>query len=318
MNVWGRNDPDNSVTACRTSRSLDMDNYLVRVVGSEADVIGLACVTTTLVAEACRLHGTYPTASAALGRALTGGTLMGALLKRNQRLALKFEGNGPLKKIIVEADNNGVVRGFVGDPKVDLPPKNNKIDVAGALGQAGFLTVIKDLGLREEPYKGIVQLRTSEIAEDLAYYFAESEQIPSAVGLGVFIEARGDISAAGGFLIQSLPPSDDAVVEQIIGHIERMPPLSELIRGGTTPEGLIDILFNGISYRILERRELTYRCTCSREKIEGVLITLGREEIEALIRERGETDVVCEFCHQQYHFDGSQLLHLLKSMEAVR
>jgi len=294
--------------------SFYMDNYLVRIISEEANVLGLACVTTTLVAEACRLHGTYPTASAALGRALTGGTLMGALLKQNQRLALKFEGNGPLKKIIVEADNNGIVRGFVGDPEVDLPPRNNKIDVAGALGQAGFLTVIKDLGFKEEPYKGIIQLRTSEIAEDLAYYFTESEQIPSAVGLGVFIEPDGGVSAAGGFLIQSLPPSDEAVVEQVIRHIEGMPPLSEFIRAGNTPEGLVELLFNGISYHVLETRELVYRCTCSREKIEGVIVTLGREEIEALIREQEGAEVVCEFCHQRYHFDEPQLHRLLEEM----
>lgn len=291
-----------------------MDNYLVRVISSEANVIGLACVTTTLVAEACRLHGTYPTASAALGRALTGGALMGALLKRNQRLALKFEGNGPLKKIIVEADNEGIVRGFVGVPEVNLPPKNNKLDVAGALGPAGFLTVIKDFGLNEEPYKGIVQLRTSEIAEDLAYYFAESEQIPSAVGLGVYIEPDGGVSASGGFLIQSLPPSDETVVEQVIRHIEGMPPLSEFIREGNTPEGLVDLLFNGISYHVLETRGLMYRCTCSREKIEGVLVTLGRKEIEELISENGAADIICEFCHQQFHFDTSQLKHLLELM----
>jgi molecular chaperone Hsp33 len=291
-----------------------MDSYIVRVISDEANIFGLAAVTTTVVAQACRLHGTAPTASAALGRALTGGALMGALLKKDQRLALKFEGNGPLKKIIVEADDFGGVRGFVANPAVDLPAKNNKLDVAGALGGAGFLTVIKDLGLGEEPYKGIIRLRTSEIAEDLAYYFAESEQVPSAVGLWVFVESSGDVSAAGGFLIQSLPPSDDEKVEKVIRHIDEMPPLSELIRHGSSPEELVELLFRGISYRVMETRSVGYHCTCSRERIRGVLVALGREDIEVMIRDHEGAEVICEFCRQRYHFHGQELRDLLESL----
>lgn len=291
-----------------------MKNYLVRCISQRGDVLGLACVTTGIVNEACRLHGTYVTASAALGRALTGGALMGALLKNDQRLALKFEGNGPLKKIIVEADNEGNLRGFVGVPEIDLPLNEGKIDVAGALGRAGFLTVMKDLGF-EEPYRGIVQLRTSEIAEDLAYYFTESEQIPSAVGLGVFIEPDGSVSAAGGFLIQSLPPSNEEVVDTVIQHIDNMPALSSFFRSGKTPEELLELLFEGIPFHILEKRNLTYRCTCNREIIKRVLMSLGRDEIESIARELGETEIFCEFCRTAYHFSRKELDHLIKEIE---
>lgn len=184
---------------------MPVSDYLVRILSKNGKVRALACTTTDLVNELKRRHDTWPTASAALGRALTGGALFGSLLKTGQRVALKFEGNGPLKKILIEADSNGAVRGCVGVPHVHLPEKGGKLDVAGALGRAGFLTVSKDLGLKE-PYRGTVQLYSSEIAEDLALYLTESEQIPSAVGLGIFVETDNSIAAAGGFLIQALPP----------------------------------------------------------------------------------------------------------------
>ena len=177
-----------------------MADYLVRCITDRSNVIGLASVTTELVSEAARIHGTSRTATAALGRSLTGGLLMGALMKQGQRIGLKFEGNGPLKKIIVEADTEGTVRGFVGVPEADAPLKEDKLNVSGILGSEGSLTVIKDLGLKE-PYRGIVKFRSGEIAEDIAYYLAESEQVPSAMALGVFLEPDGTVSASGGFLV---------------------------------------------------------------------------------------------------------------------
>jgi len=290
-----------------------MNDYCVRIISPDANVLGLACVTTGLVNYACRLHGTHPTASAALGRALTGGALMGALLKNDQRVGLKIEGSGPLKKIIVEADNFGAVRGFVGVPEVDLPPKNGKIDVAGAVGHAGFLTVIKDLGLKK-PYEGIVQLRTSEIAEDIAYYFAESEQIPSAVGLGVFVAPDTTISVAGGFLVQALPPSDDHVIDTLIAQIGSIPPVSECYRAGKTPEDLLVMIFKKNPFHVIEKRDLLYKCTCNRGKIELVIRSLGRDEIEAIRRDQGEAVIICEFCRNRYHFSGEELDHILATL----
>jgi len=290
-----------------------MKNYVVRVISKTLNVLGLACVTTDLVNEACRLHGTSATASAALGRALTGGALMAALLKEGQRLALKMEADGPLKKIIVEAECAGTVRGFVGVPDVDLPLKEMKLDVSGALGREGFLTVIKDFGL-EKPYSGIVKLRTGGIAEDIAYYLTESEQIPSAVGLGVFVELTGVISAAGGFLIQTLPPSDAGVVDTLVARLEGMPPVTQNLRSGKSPEDMLDIIFERIPYHILEKRELVLKCTCSRERIERVLISLGKKEIADMIAVHGEADVDCEFCRTRYHFTREELEQLLQEM----
>ena len=293
-----------------------MKNYMVRVISNALNVLGLACVTTDLVNEACRLHGTSATASAALGRALTGGALMASLLKDGQRLALKFEADGPLKKIIVEADSSGAVRGFVGVPDVDVPLKEGKLDVAGAVGRNGFLTVIKDIGLKEL-YNGIVQLRTGAIAEDIAFYFTESEQIPSAVGLGVFVEPMGDISAAGGFLIQTLPPSDESVVDKLVTRLEGMPPVTQNLRSGKTPEDMLEIIFEGIPYHILEKRELFLKCTCSRERIERVLISLGKKDIADMIDAQGEAEVDCEFCRTRYHFNRAELEQLLQEMGEV-
>ena len=293
-----------------------MKNYMVRVISNALNVLGLACVTTDLVNEACRLHGTSATASAALGRALTGGALMASLLKDGQRLALKFEADGPLKKIIVEADSSGAVRGFVGVPDVDVPLKEGKLDVAGAVGRNGFLTVIKDTGLKEL-YNGIVQIRTGGIAEDIAFYFTESEQIPSAVGLGVFVEPMGDISAAGGFLIQTLPPSDESVVDKLVTRLEDMPPVTQNLRSGKTPEDMLEIIFEGIPYHILEKRELFLKCTCSRERIERVLISLGKKDIADMIAAQGEAEVDCEFCRTRYHFNRAELEQLLQEMGEV-
>ena len=287
-----------------------MKDYLVRILAKSGSVRGLACVTSGLVDEVCKRHGTLPTASAALGRALTAGTLMGALMKTGQRVALRFEGSGPLKKIIVEADSDGSVRGYVGVPQVHLLRADGGLDVAGALGRAGFLTVAKDLGLKE-PYRGTVQLYTSEIAQDLALYLVESEQIPSAVGLAEFVEPDGTVSAAGGFLIQAVPPVDPVVVEELMARIEKLPQLSELLRGGKSPEEILELLFSEIPYDVLEKRELAFACNCGRERIERVLISMGKKELVSLREEQHGAEVTCEFCGERYGFDEADLDRLI-------
>ncbi|MCM2358936.1 MAG: Hsp33 family molecular chaperone HslO [Geobacteraceae bacterium] len=293
---------------------MPVSDYLVRIITKAGTIRALACVTTRLVDEARCRHGTRPTASAALGRALTGAALFGALLKTGQRAALRFEGNGPLQKIIVEAESNGAVSGYVGVPEVDLPDRDGKLDVAGAIGRAGFLTVTRDLGLKE-PYKGMVQLLSSEIAEDLAYYLTSSEQIPSAVGLGVLVAADGAVAAAGGFLIQALPPQDGETIDLLMERISRLPQLSELIAGGATPEDILERLFAGIPYDTLEKRALAFRCSCSREKVERALIALGTAELKRHIEEQGEAAATCEFCREDYRFGREELEALLQGME---
>ena len=294
-----------------------MTDYMVRALSNSLNVIGLAGVTTGLVEEARRIHGTSPTASAALGRALTGGLFMGALLKRGQRVALKFEGNGPLKRIIVEADHEGAVRGYVAVPEVYIPFKDEKLNVSGALGSQGLLTVVKDVGLKE-PYRGIVKLMTGEIGDDIAYYYAVSEQIPSAVGLGVFVNPDERIGAAGGFLIQSLPPADGALVDRLIENIRAIPSVTGLVKTGKTPEDILALIFSGISHHILEKKPLSYRCLCSRERVERALISLGSEELQKLMEEQENTEITCEYCCRIYYFEKQDLRALQTEIQMSR
>jgi molecular chaperone Hsp33 len=290
-----------------------LSDYLVRSITKDGSIRGLAAATTALVEEARRRHGAYPTAAAALGRALTGAALLGAGLKTGQRVALKFEGDGPLKKILVEAESNGAVRGYVGEPGVHLPPKQGKLDVSGALGRNGLLTVIKDLRLKE-PYQGIVQLVSGEIAEDLAFYLAESEQVPSALALGVYVETDGRVAAAGGFLIQTLPPVQEEVLEGLIGRVRQLPPVTDLLRAGQTPEEVLAAIYADLPYHILEKYALAWQCSCSRERVEKALVTLGREELAKLAAQGESATITCEFCRQEYIFQAEDLQRIMGEM----
>lgn len=291
-----------------------MTDYLVRAIAKSGSVRALVCVTTGVVDEVCRRHGTLPTATAALGRGLTAGALLGAQLKSGQRVALRFEGSGPLKKIVVEADSNGSVRGYVGDPKVHLLRPDGALDVPNALGRAGFLTVAKDLGLKE-PYRGMVQLYTSGIGEDLALYLVESEQVPSAVGISEFIEEDGSVAAAGGFLIQAVPPIDPLVIEELMTRIETLPSLGQLLREGRTPEEILEMLLAGIPYQVLEKRAIGFACSCSRERIERVLISMGKKELASMRDEQHGSEVTCEFCGEHYLFSRGDLDSLIAEIE---
>ncbi|MBJ6725435.1 Hsp33 family molecular chaperone HslO [Geomesophilobacter sediminis] len=292
-----------------------MNDYLVRILAKSGNVRGLACTTTNLVEEICQRHGTLPTASAALGRALTAGTLLGAMLKTGQRVALRFEGSGPLKKIVVEADSNGAVRGYVGDSQVQMFRPDGRLDIPSALGRAGFLTVAKDLGMNE-PYRGMVQLYTAEIGEDVALYLVESEQIPSAVGLAEYVNEKGEIAASGGFLIQAVPPVDPDVVEKLMERIQQLPPLSELLRKGTTPEQILELLFAEIPYDTLEKHALAFACSCSRERIERVLLSLGKKELISMRKEQHGAEVTCEFCGEHYLFNEGDMERLINEGSA--
>ena len=286
-----------------------MEDTLVRAVARDGHLRGLACTASNLVRHACRRQGTSPTASVALGRALSGGALLGALLKGDQRVALKLEGNGPLRKILVEARSDGSVCGYVGNPDADLPPREGRFDVAGILGRAGLLTVTKDLLLRE-PYSGTVQLYTSEIAEDLAFYLTESEQIPSAVGLGVRLGDDLEVAAAGGFLIQALPPADDSAVAGVADRIQALPPLADMLGPGRPPDDILAFLFEDIPFDVVGRHSLAFRCGCSRERVERALASLGREEILSLAKEMKGALIRCEFCGEPYRFGLQELERL--------
>jgi len=235
---------------------------------------------------------------------------MGALLKDGQRTALKFEGNGPLRKLIVEADSDGAVRGCVGNSGADLEAVNGKWNVAGLIGRAGFLTVSKDLGVGGQPYQGVVQLVSSEIGEDLAYYLTDSEQTPSAVGLGATLADDGLIAACCGFLVQALPKADAGEIDTIMARIVGLPPLSELLGTGGA-EGIVGELFGDIPYTVLESHDIFFRCGCGREKVERALLALGREELRDMQSKDSGAEVTCEFCRKVYHLDSAELNQLI-------
>lgn len=283
-----------------------MTDHIARAMACGGKIRAVTCVTTALTNDICFLQGTSPVVTIALGRALAGAALLGSTLKQGQRLAVKFEGTGPMRKLIAEADWDGTLRGTVAVPDAQAA------SVADALGPAGFLTVTKDLGLKE-PYSGMVPLHTSEIGADLAYYLTDSEQIPSAVAVGVGLAPDGQVEVAGGFLIQSLPPSDEAAVERLMIRLEGLPPLSALLRGGRTPTALLELLLDGLDFNLLETTELSFRCGCSREKVERALLSLGRAELGRMVDEQGEAKVVCEFCKQQFRFERGELEALSRS-----
>jgi molecular chaperone Hsp33 len=288
-----------------------MTDTIERVISESGNFFGVACDTTELVTEACRRHDVGPTAAAALGRALTGATLMAALLKDHQSILLKFEGNGPLKKILTEAGYDGWVRGYVAKPHADVPLKNGIIDVASGIGKTGFLTVTKDIG-NNKKYPGTIQLFTSEIGEDLAYYLSQSEQTPSAIALTVHLNNDGSIGASGGFLIQSLPPADETLLVQLEKKIGVMPPLSKLLIEGQKPGNILSLLFQNIPHKKIGCRELTYSCSCSQTKMEAALFSLGKDDIRQLLEKENGAEVRCEFCRQKYRFGRSELQSLLK------
>lgn len=291
-----------------------MSDHLVRALVPAANLRALACVTTATVAEACRRHRPAPTAAVALGRALTGGVLLGALLKGRQRLALTFEGSGPLGKIVVQADAHGGVHGYVAHPEVDLPLRHGRFDVAGALG-AGVLTVTKDL-LLKTPYQGIVHLVSGEIAEDLAYYLTESEQIPSAVGLTTIPDATGGIAVAGGFLLQSMPPAEPAALDAVLARIQALPPLGRLLQDAPSAHGLLTRLAGDMELEILEEQPVAFRCSCSRQRVAVALRTLGGEELTRLAAAGEALPIRCQFCGETYAFGPEELAALARELAA--
>jgi molecular chaperone Hsp33 len=287
-----------------------MADQIVRALCLSGGIRVLVCNASLLAREICELQQASATASIALSRGLAGGALMGALLKDGQRTALKFEGNGPLRKMIIEADSDGAVRGCVGNPAADLEAANGKWNVAGLIGRAGFLTVSKDLGVGGQPYQGVVQLVSSEIGEDLAYYLTDSEQTPSAVGLGATLSDDGRIAVCGGFLVQALPKADDGEIEKIMERIAGLPALSGLLEEGGA-EGVIRELFGDIPYTILESHEIFFRCGCAQEKVQRALLTLGSLELMDMREKENGADVTCEFCRKAYHLDATELDSLI-------
>jgi len=289
-----------------------MQDHLVRVVSKDGLLRGMAAVSTGLVREICQKQQTDITATVALGRLVTGGALLGCLLKGKQRLALMIEGNGPLEKLSVETDAAGRVRGNVRNPIAGLPPKDDRFDVAGAIGKAGFLHVWKDLGLKE-PYQSMVQLETSEVGEDLAWYLSHSEQVPSSVSLGVELDRDGQVVAAGGLLIQALPPGDEEQVEKVIQKLKKLPPTTSLLRQGLAPITILQQIFEDVDFAVQEEVPLRFYCPCNDKQIEDMLRAMGAEDLKKLLEEQGQVEVVCEYCRSRYLFDAAHVAKLIAS-----
>lgn len=273
--------------------------------------------TSDIAEEARRLHQLSPTAAAALGRVLTGASIMGRMLKSEQdRLTFQVKGDGPLGTLLAVSDATGNVKGYVGHPGADVPPKDNgKLDVGTAVGKEGEMIIIKDYGLKE-PFIGQVGLISGEIAEDLAAYFMYSEQSPSIVSLGVYIGPDGRVERAGGLVIQPMPFADDAVIDQLEDLAAAMPPMTDLLAGSESMEALIAIALAGFDTEITEKVETAYVCDCTREKFENGLMMLGTSEISDMIEEDGKADVHCHFCNKNYHFTQEDLVKILEWIEA--
>lgn len=290
-----------------------MEDYLIRVIAKEAGVRGLACVTTNMANEAARRHEAAPTAAAALARGLTGGALMGATLKIGQRIAIKLEGDGPLGKMLVESDAYGRIRGYVGNPQLDLPPVNGRQNVSGAVVDIGFLTVVRDLRLKE-PVESVVPLQTGTVDADLTFFLNQSEQVLSAVEIGALMDEAGQLTAVAGFLFQALPPYEEKTIQDMIARMTDLPPIEKLLQEGDQPEDLLALIFTGMAYEVLEKRPLLYHCNCSQERSEQALINLGRAGLEELLATEGEAVVNCHFCGNTYLFAADDLEMILAGM----
>lgn len=285
-------------------------DYLIRGTAFGGKVRVFAVRTTHLVDELQRRHGTYPTATAALGRTVTAAAMMGAMLKGNEKLTIQVKGDGPIGQIVADANANGEVRGYVTHPQVHLASNaQGKLDVAGAVGREGFIHVIKDLGLKE-PYHGSVPIISGELGEDFTYYFAKSEQTPSAVGLGVLVDTDSSVITAGGFIVQLLPGLADEDITKIENAVGMLPPVTALLDQGLELDELLGWIVEDVN--VLDRMDIRFQCKCSYERVEQTLISLGKQEIEEMIKEDGKAEVVCHFCNEAYQFDREQLQNVLE------
>jgi len=287
-------------------------DQLVRVIAKDAPVKAVAISATDLTERARAIHDTWPVATAALGRLLMGASMMGNMLKgEDGSVTLRIKGGGPLGALTAVSDSEGNVRGYVQNPAVDVPRKAHaKLDVGAAVGFDGDLTVIKDLNMKE-PYVGSVQLVGGEIAEDIAAYFVESEQIPTACALGVLIAPDQTVQTAGGYLIQLLPGADESVISAIERGISRVDAVSAKLDEGASPLSLLQEVLSEFELEVLETTPVEYRCYCSRERVSRALISMGKDELTSLIEEQNGAELTCQFCDKIYNFSGEELKSLL-------
>ena len=283
---------------------------LIRGLSENGGVVFCGVDSTELVRRAEQLHTTSATCSAALGHLLTDASLMGSMLKDDgDKVTLRVQGGGPAGVLIACTDGTGNVKGCIDNPLVELPPKaDGHLDVGGAVGRSGVLTVIRDNRLQKEPTVGQVPLVSGEIAEDLTRYYATSEQIPTVCALGVLVDKDLSILCAGGYLLQLLPGATDAEIDTLEKNIAAMPSVTEMLRAGKTPKDMMELAMAGFAPQVLDERTVGYQCDCSEERTKGMLLSLGRKELEKLRDEDPDCEVVCHFCHTKYHFDLNKLV----------
>ncbi|GEB78161.1 Hsp33 family molecular chaperone HslO [Sporolactobacillus inulinus] len=288
-----------------------MGDYFIKALACDGNLRVITSVTTETVNEAQKRHQTWPTATAALGRTITATMMMAAQEKGDEKVTVTIQGGGPIGAIVADADTNGRVRGYVTNPQVHFELNaHGKLDVARAVGNNGFLSVVKDLGLREN-FTGRVPIVSGELGDDFTYYFARSEQIPSAVGVGVLVNPDQSVKASGGFIIQVLPGADDAAIDRLEERLKAIPPISKLIDAGHSPEQLLDDLFPDGDYKVLQKHGAAFHCSCSKEKFSQSLQGLGDKEIQAMIDEDHGAEVVCHFCETHYQFSAAELHALI-------
>lgn len=290
---------------------------LIRGLSENGGIVFCGINSTDIVCKAERLHKTSATCSAALGRLLTGAALMGSMLKDDRdRITLRVNGGGPAGLLIACTDGTGNVKGCIDHPLVEMPPRaDGHLDVGGAVGRDGVLTVIRDNKLQKEPTVGQVPLVSGEIAEDLTAYYAYSEQIPTVCALGVLVDPDLSIHCAGGYLVQLLPGATDAEITRLEANIAAMPSVTEMLQAGATPRDMMEKALAGFAPSVLETRQVSYRCDCSEERTREMLLSLGRRELEKLRDEDPRCEVVCHFCHSKYEFDLNRLLAELPPQE---
>ncbi|MBB5179639.1 molecular chaperone Hsp33 [Planomicrobium koreense] len=288
-----------------------MNDYLVKALAYDGQVRAYATRTTESVGEAQRRHYTWPTASAALGRSMTATVMLGAMMKGEEKLTIKINGNGPLGTILVDANAKGEVRGYVSNPHThfDLNEKG-KLDVRRAVGTEGTLSVSKDIGLLH-PFVGQVPLVSGELGEDFTHYIVTSEQIPSSVGVGVIVNPDNSIQASGGFIIQLMPGTEESVIAHIEQRLSEIPTISSMVRDGLTPEEILSEVLGSENVKVLEKMPVQFQCQCSRERISNAIVSLGPAEIEDMIATDGQAEAQCHFCNETYHFSKQHLEEML-------
>lgn len=289
-----------------------MKDYIVRATAADAQIRAFACTTKNLVETARTAHNTSPVVTAALGRLLGAGVMMGSMLKGEKDiLTLQVKGDGPVKGLTVTADSQGHVKGYANVPDVILPANAmGKLDVGGAVG-AGFLSVIKDLGLKE-PYVGQTELQTGEIAEDLTYYFAASEQVPSCVGLGVLMERNNTVRQAGGFIVQLMPFADESTITRLEENLKNISSVTTMLDQGNAPEQMLELVLEGLRPEMIDAMPCEFSCNCDKKRVEKALISIGRKDLREMIDEGKEIEVNCHFCNRNYVFGVEELEELYK------